>query len=130
MLPLSHVQIESINELFVEARDEIEYAMEDAGTSSQGQPATIHGQPAMKHAENSFTRLCHPPMAAFLFCTAETVYFNESCAEARRAVQGVLERYEAVLQRLRSARPLEPSSCIQLRAQAGFCCKSALLCPH
>ncbi|KAL4433253.1 hypothetical protein ABPG77_003301 [Micractinium sp. CCAP 211/92] len=53
-------EIESINELFVEARDEIEYAMEDA----------------------------------------ETVYFNESCAEARRAVQGVLERYEAVLQRL------------------------------
>lgn len=53
-------EIESINELFVEARDEIDYAKEDA----------------------------------------ETVYFNESCAEARQAVQAVLDRYEAVLQRL------------------------------
>lgn len=53
-------EIESINELFVEARDEIEYAKEDA----------------------------------------ETVYFNESCDTARKAVQEVLERYDAVLGRL------------------------------
>ncbi|KAL4448358.1 hypothetical protein ABPG75_005577 [Micractinium tetrahymenae] len=54
------MQIESINELFVEARDEIEYAKEDA----------------------------------------ETVYFNESCDAARKAVQDVIDRYQAVLQRL------------------------------
>lgn len=38
--------------------------------------------------------------------TAETVYFNESCDTARKAVQEVLERYDAVLGRLRWVHPL------------------------
>lgn len=36
------MQIESINELFVEARDEIDYAKEDAGAPADGRPALRH----------------------------------------------------------------------------------------
>eukprot|EP00879_Flechtneria_rotunda_P010502 GHRR01010978.1.p1 GENE.GHRR01010978.1~~GHRR01010978.1.p1 ORF type:complete len:139 (+),score=35.66 GHRR01010978.1:253-669(+) len=68
-LPASHLstaaeshehEVDIINQKFAEAREEIEFAREDA----------------------------------------ETVYFNESTAEARQAVQEVLGRWQSLLQKL------------------------------
>jgi hypothetical protein len=53
------MQINSINEKFAEAREEIEFAREDA----------------------------------------ETVYFNDSAEEARRAVADVLDRWQQLIHR-------------------------------
>lgn len=56
-------EIDAINDLFVEARDEIDYAKEDA----------------------------------------ETVYFNESAANAKQATSAALQRWEQLLSKLPQA---------------------------
>jgi hypothetical protein len=63
IIPASQTQVEHIQDMFVAARDEIEYAKEEA----------------------------------------ETIYFNESVAEARRVVDECLTAWNSLLARLSEA---------------------------
>ncbi len=64
--------VDAINTLFVEAREEIEYALEDSETAS-------------------FSSLCLHVKSSWLKCIAQT-YFNESVEEAKASVDKCLSR--------------------------------------
>jgi hypothetical protein len=90
--------VEAINEKFVEARDEIEYAQEDAGEEL----TAIF----MRAGSVICSALVGAPDPAspLALCAAETVYFNESADAARKAVGEVLDAYGQLCAKLRCSR--------------------------
>lgn len=77
------LQIEAINEAFVEARDEIEYAKE------------VHTD--VYHILFVVSMVCG--LSADIICAqdSETVYFNEAHETAKAAVSTTLSKFEALL---------------------------------
>lgn len=98
-------QVDIINEKFAEAREEIEFAREDAGGRRQAaHPHTRCRQLRAWRSAAAWPPPAPPPAAAVAAascqCHTETVYFNDSADEARRVVGEVLDRWAALLQRL------------------------------
>lgn len=91
--------MEAINEKFVEARDEIEYAQEDAG-----EELTAFFMRAGCSGMCGAVVSAPDPASPLALCAAETVYFNESADAARKAVGEVLDAYGQLCAKLRCSR--------------------------
>jgi hypothetical protein len=90
-------QIEGINEAFVTARDEIEYAKE---VGAQRCPTRYKACFRRNLCLELFWCLCWRHDGVGWMQDCETVYFNESHEAAKAAVSKTLELFEAVLSKL------------------------------